>query len=174
VHKVQKNIHIVECTRCLFWFSQNWNRNFVVFWWSPFGGKIQLWPRENNWRRREKINRRPQKQTQGRTIQKTTSIDRSGDDYDNTLRKNCIFLVLFPHGTVGRHKAAKSKLPMSCTMVFFFSDFLWRRTLLIYKSLSSRPPRKALFQGDLWIFSSINTHFFWFVREFWGIWRRDF
>jgi hypothetical protein len=51
-------------------------------------------------------------------------IDRSGDDYYNTLRKNCIFLVLFPHGTVGRHKAAKSKLPMSCTMVVFFSDFL--------------------------------------------------
>ena len=47
------------------------------------------------------------------------NIDRSGDDY-NTLRKNCIFLVLFPHGTVGRHKAAKSKLPMSCTMVIFF------------------------------------------------------
>ena len=144
-----------------------------------------------------------------RTIQKTITIDRSGDDY-NTLRKNCIFLVLFPHGTVGRHKAAKSKLPVSCTMtVFFFSDFLWRRSncrssyspshtplskkgskkpsggtrlrnqnyrwvapwcffFLIFCdedsayviSLSSRPPRKALFQGDLWIFSSINTHYY--------------
>jgi len=33
------------------------------------------------------------------------------------LRKNCIFLVDFPQGTVGRHKAPKSKLPMSCTIV---------------------------------------------------------
>ena len=34
-----------------------------------------------------------------------------------TLRKNCIFLVDFPHGTVGRHKAPKSKFPINCTMM---------------------------------------------------------
>ena len=33
-----------------------------------------------------------------------------------TLRKNCIFLVDFPHGTVGRHKAPRSKFPINCTM----------------------------------------------------------
>ena len=64
--------------------------------------------------------------------------------------------MLFPHGTVGRHKAAKSKLPMSCTMVFFFFWFFVTYCLI---SLSSRPPRKALFQGDLWIFSTMHSFF---------------
>ena len=86
-----------------------------------------------NWREKQKriggekkIIRQPQKQTRKNDSKNNT--DRSGI-WTITLRKNCIFLVLFPHGTVGRHKAAKSKLPMSCTMVIFlFSDFFVTQT----------------------------------------------
>ena len=68
------------------------------------GGGVSCFSNYKNWRNC------PHPKEEG--VFETTTQPRA-----RTLRKNCIFLVDFPHGTVGRHKAPKSKFPINCTMM---------------------------------------------------------
>ena len=54
-----------------------------------------------------------------------------------TLRKNCIFLVDFPHGTVGRHKAPKSKFPINCTMMTMRGTCVFSFGTTVQRSIKS-------------------------------------